>query len=101
MSKVKGRIGILGGSFDPIHFGHIKPSLELANKYNLDRIILLPCKVSPFKQDTFASAEHRWNMVSMIASNSEVFVADARELERETPSYTYTTLCELRQQSYG
>ena len=98
MTNIKKNIGILGGSFDPIHFGHIKPSLALANEHNLDHIILLPCKISPFKDKIFASAEHRWNMVNMIAGNSKIFVADARELNRETPSYTYTTLCELRQE---
>lgn len=98
LKDTKKKIGILGGSYDPIHFGHIKPSLELAKTYRLDRIILLPCKVSPFKESTFASAEHRWNMVSMVAANEDLFVADARELERDTPSYTYLTLAELTQE---
>ena len=88
----------MGGSFDPIHFGHIKPALELAQLYQLDKIYLMPCKVSPFKDRTFASAQDRWNMVSMIAANSDLFIADARELQRDTPSYTYTTLIELTQE---
>lgn len=88
----------MGGSFDPIHFGHIKPCLELAQSCHLEKIILLPCKVSPFKDSTHASSLHRWNMVSMIAANSDTFVADARELERGTPSYTVTTLTELSQE---
>ena len=88
----------MGGSFDPIHFGHIKPSLELAQSCRLDKIILLPCKVSPFKEHTYASSLHRWNMVSMIAANSDAFIADARELERAEPSYTVTTLTELSQE---
>ncbi len=98
MSDSKRRIGILGGSFDPIHFGHIKPSLALAKQYQLHNIHLLPCKVSPFKENTYASSMHRWNMVRMIAENNNVFIADARELERDAPSYTYTTLCELSEE---
>lgn len=98
MSSRKRNIGILGGSFDPIHFGHIKPALELARDYQLDKVCLLPCKVSPFKENTYATSKQRWDMVSMIASNSDVFVADARELQRDAPSYTYTTLCELSQE---
>ncbi|MDW3094175.1 MAG: nicotinate-nucleotide adenylyltransferase [Gammaproteobacteria bacterium] len=89
------KIGILGGSFDPVHFGHIKPSLELAEKFQFDSIRLIPCKISPFKDETFASAQHRWNMVSIIAGSSELFEADARELKRETPSFTYETLREI------
>ena len=89
---------MLGGSFDPIHFGHIKPALELARLYQLESIRLLPCKVSPFKDDTFASSQHRWNMVSIIAAGSNELVADARELERDGPSYTYTTVVELSEE---
>ncbi len=96
MSENKARIGVLGGSFDPIHFGHIKPCLKIAEQYQLDAIRLIPCKVSPFKEGVFTSAQHRWNMVSMIAANSDLFVADARELERDSPSYTYETLLDLK-----
>ena len=88
----------MGGSFDPIHFGHIKPALELARVYQLEKIILLPCKVSPFKDCTYASASHRWNMVNLVAANNELFVADGRELDRDAPSYSYTTLAELSEE---
>lgn len=98
MSEGKARIGILGGSFDPIHFGHIKPSLALAEKYQLNSVRLLPCKISPFKDNVFVSSQHRWNMVCVIAASSELFVADARELERDIPSYTYDTLREIAEE---
>ncbi len=88
-------IGLLGGSFDPIHFGHIKPSLQLAEKFQLQSIKLIPCKISPFKENIFTSAQHRWNMISIIAGSSELFEADSRELERDSPSYTYETLREI------
>ena len=94
-AKARMSIGILGGSFDPIHFGHIKPSLQLAEKLHLQSIRLIPCKISPFKDNTFATAQHRWNMISIISGSSELFEADARELERDTPSYTYETLREI------
>ncbi|MFK7795554.1 MAG: nicotinate-nucleotide adenylyltransferase [Gammaproteobacteria bacterium] len=89
------RIGLLGGSFDPVHFGHLKPSLQLAEKFQLQSVRLIPCKVSPFKHGTYASAQHRWNMISIITGSSELFAADSRELERDTPSYTYETLREI------
>ena len=101
VSDAKARIGLLGGSFDPIHFGHIKPSLQLAETFRLQSISLIPCKISPFKDNTFASAQHRWNMISMIAGSSELFDADPRELERNTPSYTYETLREIASEVSG
>jgi nicotinate-nucleotide adenylyltransferase len=94
-ARMSTRIGILGGSFDPIHFGHIKTSLQLAEKFQLQSIKLIPCKVSPFKDNTFASIQHRWNMLCIITGSSELFEADSRELERDTPSYTYETLREI------
>ena len=101
MSAELANIGILGGSFDPIHFGHIKPSIALAEQFNLQSIRLLPCKVSPFKERSYASAQDRWNMVSVVASSSELFIADARELERDSPSYTYLSLRELSEEYAG
>ena len=95
MTKRQQYIGVLGGSFDPIHFGHIKPCMEVASRYGLDQVRLLPCKVSPFKQQTFASDEQRWQMVNMVASNSEVFQADRRELDRVEPSFSVLTLREM------
>lgn len=98
VSEIKNRIGILGGSFDPVHFGHIKPALALARIYQLQKIILLPCKLSPFKQNTHTSAEHRWKMIEMVASNEALFVADARELQRDEPSYSYHSVQEISEE---
>ena len=101
MSAEIANIGILGGSFDPIHFGHIKPSIALAKQFNLHENRLLPCKVSPFKDRTHASAQDRWNMVSVVAGSSDLFVADPRELNRDTPSYTYLSLLEIAKEYEG
>lgn len=101
VAEAKARIGILGGSFDPVHFGHIKPTLELAQHFNLQTVRLLPCKVSPFKSAPHASAQHRLNMLNLIADNSELLAVDDRELRRATPSYTYLTLQEMVAESAG
>lgn len=89
------RVGILGGSFDPVHFGHIKPALELVRVNRLDKVILLPCKLSPFKQKTHISVAHRWKMLQMVAAQVPQFVADPRELTRDTPSYSYLSVQEI------
>ena len=100
----KARMGILGGSFDPVHFGHIKPCLQLAEDFDLASIRLLPCKVSPFKSSPRttpkASVQHRLNMLSLIASANSLIQVDERELKRETPSYTYLSLREMADE-YG
>lgn len=97
MSKATKLIGVLGGSFDPIHFGHIKPNLELVEECGLDHIRLVPCKVSPTKERVYAATHHRWKMLAMVADNVPKFVADPVEIERDTPSYTYETLKMLRE----
>lgn len=95
MADSERRVGILGGSFDPIHFGHIKSALEIAYKFQLQKVILLPCKLSPFKQQTHTLVEHRWRMLQMVASSEKLFEADARELQRDAPSYSYLSVQEI------
>jgi len=97
----KMRVGILGGSFDPVHFGHVKPCQELAKNFNLASILLMPCKLSPFKSSSHASIQHRLNMLSLIASGSSLLSVDERELWRDTPSYTYHSLRELSDETGG
>lgn len=98
VTNAQARIGILGGSFDPVHFGHIKPTLELAEYFALNTIHLLPCRVSPFKSTPHASPQHRLNMLNLVAANSQLLKVDERELHRASPSYTYLTLQELAQE---
>ncbi len=88
-------IGILGGTFDPIHFGHIKPTLDLLTLVPLDEIRFIPCRVPPHRPQPHASAHHRWRMVEIVANHQTGFVADSRELRREGPSYTIETLEDL------
>ena len=89
-------IGILGGTFDPIHFGHIKPSLELLSQLPLREIRFVPCRIPPHRSQPHASAQHRWRMVEIVAKQQAGFVSDPRELRREGISYTIDTLEDLR-----
>ncbi len=93
-------IGILGGSFDPPHFGHIKSVLGLLERYSFEQIRLIPALQSPHKEHVYAKANHRWHMVNLVSNSYEKLVADDRELKREAPSYTMDTLLELRRE-YG
>lgn len=87
--------GILGGVFDPIHFGHYRPALELMPILGLTEIRLIPCGRPVHRASPRASAEHRWNMVRLVADGVKL-VADDRELKNPEPSYTYDTLCSLK-----
>ena len=87
--------GVLGGLFDPIHFGHYRPALELMPVLGLTEIRLIPCGRPVHRPPPQASAEHRWNMVRLVADGVKL-VADDRELKRPEPSYTHDTLCSLR-----
>lgn len=89
-------IGILGGTFDPIHFGHIKPALELLKQLPLEEIRYIPCRIPPHRCTPVASAEDRWQMVNLVVEHQTGLSADARELGRNGPSYSVDTLMDLR-----
>lgn len=91
-------IAILGGTFDPIHKGHIACGHHVANWLNLDEVILLPAHIPPHKQTTSASALHRAAMVKCVCQQDVLFKSDNRELERQTPSFTVETLTEIKKQ---
>lgn len=91
-------IGILGGTFDPIHFGHLRPALDVAEQLNLDRIHLIPSARPPHRDQPQATPEQRLTMLQLAVKNSEQFVVDDRELHREGVSYTIDTLLDLRQE---
>ncbi len=91
-------IGVLGGSFDPIHFGHINPLIEVSEQFNLSEIKLIPTYQSAVGKVFHANSEHRMNMVSIIAaSSSNNFVAEDLELRRGGVSYTYDTIKLLKE----
>lgn len=91
-------IAILGGTFDPIHVGHIASGHHVANWLNLTKIILLPAHIPPHKQKTSATSIHRAAMVERVCQQDELFTQDNRELNRQTPSFTYESLVEIKQQ---
>ncbi|MBM7070487.1 nicotinate-nucleotide adenylyltransferase [Shewanella sp. 202IG2-18] len=95
-SEIK-RIGILGGTFDPIHFGHIRPALQVKQALNLDKIWLMPNHIPPHKNREITTIEHRLNMVKLVCDEYADFELCEIEVKRDTPSYTVTTLKALTQ----
>jgi len=89
-------IGILGGTFDPIHFGHLRPALEIAEIFSLDELRFIPSARPPHRWQPVASAEHRLEMVKLAIAETPGFVLDEREYHRQGSSYTVDTLQSIR-----
>jgi len=91
-------IGILGGTFDPVHYGHLRPALEIQQHLGLAEVRLIPCRIPPHRGKPLASAAQRVAMLEAATGDHPVFRVDTRELEREGPSWTLDTLLSLRQE---
>lgn len=89
-------IGILGGTFDPIHYGHLRLAEEMLELANLRQIRFIPTGIPPHRDTPRASAHHRNAMVRLAITDQPAFVLDDREVERTAPCYTVNTLRELR-----
>ncbi len=93
------RIAIYGGTFDPVHHGHLITAQSVLELRNLDKIIFVPSFISPHKQDIKSSpAEHRVNMLKLAIENVPCFEWSDIEINRESVSYTLDTLKEMRRQ---
>lgn len=93
------RIGIYGGSFDPIHLGHLLVAETCREQLRLDEVRFIPAHVSPFKVDQYPSEDkQRLEMLQLAVAGHEFLKVDAREIERGGISYTVDTLRELHQE---
>jgi nicotinate-nucleotide adenylyltransferase len=86
------RIGVFGGTFDPVHEGHVRPVEAAAMKFQLRRVLYLPARLSPHKQSTPTDARHRVAMLALALAGRPDWSIDLEELDREPPSYTVDTL---------
>ena len=91
------RIGVFGGSFNPIHFGHLLLADELCEALAFDRVLFVPAAVPPHKPAAeLTSVEHRFRMTELAVSEHPRFAVSDVELRRRGPSYTVDTLLALR-----
>ncbi len=89
-------IGLFGGTFDPVHDGHLHVALEAKNALNLDEVRLLPCHQPPHKNTPELSSEQRLLLLRLAANNLDGLLVDDRELRRDKLSWTVDTLKECR-----
>lgn len=92
------RVGILGGTFDPVHFGHLAIAEEARVRLDLDVVLFVPARIQPLRQEQAISPpEHRTAMLERALLGNPAFRLSRVELERPGPSYTVDTLTLLRQ----
>ncbi len=91
------KLGVLGGTFDPIHNGHIAAAAAAQTALGLDRVLLIPSRIPPHRADPVgATSEQRFAMTELAAATHADWAASRIEIDREGPSYTYDTLAALR-----
>ena len=89
-------IGILGGTFDPVHFGHLRPALEVMQALGLEQVRFLPNRIPPHRETPWLDVAHRLELLQTAIEDQDGFVLDERELGREGRSYMVDTLDSLR-----
>ncbi len=89
-------IGVLGGTFDPVHHGHLRLAEEIGETLKLGEVRLIPVGTPPHRGTPHVAPEHRLEMVRIAAAGNPRLTVDDRELRREGPGYTYDTLAGLR-----
>lgn len=89
-------IAILGGTFDPVHLGHIQASINIQKVFNFDHYFFLPCATPVHKKATVATSQQRIAMLELAIKDQSDFALDLREIRRDTPSYMVDTLKSFR-----
>ncbi|PKO72161.1 MAG: nicotinic acid mononucleotide adenylyltransferase [Betaproteobacteria bacterium HGW-Betaproteobacteria-17] len=89
-------IGVFGGTFDPIHYGHLRLAEEMAEALGLVRVLFIPAGQPPHRGAPRTAAHHRLEMVRRAIAGNPLFSVDPREVESPRPSYTVDTLTALR-----
>jgi nicotinate-nucleotide adenylyltransferase len=95
------RLGVMGGTFDPIHYGHLVAAEAARVAFQLERVLFIPNRLPPHKKDYRVSEpKHRYLMAVLATITNQHFDVSRMELDRDGVSYTIDTLCELRR-AYG
>ena len=92
----QGPVGVFGGTFNPVHYGHLRSALELVEHLQLSQLRLMPCAVPPHRGEPECAAEHRAAMVELAVAGEPSLACDRRELMRPGKSYSVLSLEEIR-----
>ena len=91
-----GPIGILGGTFDPVHYGHLRAAVEVREMLGLSEVRMLPAARPPHRETPAAAPEHRFEMLRLATAAEEFLLPDDSEMRREGPSWMVDTLSGFR-----
>lgn len=89
------RIGVMGGTFDPIHHGHLVAASEVATSFDLDEVVFVPTG-TPWQKDRVTEGEHRYLMTVIATASNPSFRVSRVDLDREGPTYTVDTLRDIQ-----
>ncbi len=89
-------IGFFGGSFDPVHYGHLENARSIKKELNLDKLFLMPCATPVHKDGLTFSTNQRLDMLNLAIKEFSELSIDTREINRETPSYTIDSLKQIK-----
>lgn len=90
------KIGLLGGTFDPVHNGHLQLGDRVLENYNLDKILFIPASTPPHKNEAVSAVGHRLQMLKLAISGNRRFDFSEIEISRQNVSYTFDTIQELK-----
>lgn len=92
-------IGILGGTFDPIHNGHLHIATQLVNRLGLEQLQFMPCAIPVHRDPPRASSTHRCAMIDLVIAGQQALSLNTVEIDRNGPSYSIDSLREIRRQT--
>ncbi|MBF4590068.1 nicotinate-nucleotide adenylyltransferase [Curtobacterium sp. VKM Ac-1395] len=96
-SSGRPRIGVMGGTFDPIHHGHLVAASEVARSFDLDEVVFVPTG-QPYMKSRVTDAEHRYLMTVIATASNPMFTVSRVDIDRPGPTYTVDTLQDLHEQ---
>lgn len=96
-AQKRSRIGVMGGTFDPIHNGHLVAASEARQHFALDEVVFVPTG-QPYQKHNVSEAEHRYLMTVVATASNPDFTVSRIDIDRKGPTYTIDTLRELREQ---
>jgi nicotinate-nucleotide adenylyltransferase len=91
------RVGIMGGTFDPIHHGHLVAASEVAQSFHLDEVLFVPTG-QPYMKSGVSDSEHRYLMTVVATASNPMFTVSRVDIDRDGPTYTIDTLRDIRAQ---
>ncbi|WP_150050400.1 MULTISPECIES: nicotinate-nucleotide adenylyltransferase [Methylomonas] len=89
-------IGVYGGTFNPVHFGHLRTAVEVQERFGLRQLHMIPCRLPAHRERPEVDGERRYAMLQLALAGLPGVIADRRELDRPGPSYMVDTLQSLR-----